>query len=104
MSIHASAELPTPYAALAPEPASLALEPDTICALREEIDAIDAAIARLVLVRSQLSHRIQATRRSAGGPRVLLSRERAIREHYRAVIGADGTVIADAVLRVCRGD
>ncbi len=96
MTINARAESP-PYAALAPEA-------ETISALREQIDALDTALTNLILVRSQLSHRIQLTRMSVGGPRVLLSREREIRQHYRDAMGADGIVIAEAVLRVCRGD
>lgn len=96
MTINARAESPS-YGGLAPEP-------ESISTLREQIDALDTALTNLIQVRSQLSHRIQMTRMSAGGPRVLLSRERAIRQHYRDAMGADGIVIAEAVLRVCRGD
>jgi chorismate mutase len=71
--------------------------------LRGQIDALDAAIGRLVTERAQLSRRIQTARINSGGTRVELGRERAIHDHYRAALGPDGTAIADAVLRVCRG-
>jgi chorismate mutase len=71
--------------------------------LRNQIDALDTAIARLVGERAQLSRRIQTARMNAGGTRVELGRERDILAHYRAVLGADGSALADAVLRVCRG-
>lgn len=72
--------------------------------LREQIDSLDQAIARLVTERSRLSHRIQAARLAAGGVRVELNRERQVREHYRVAVGPAGSGIADAVLRACRGD
>jgi chorismate mutase len=83
--------------------ATLASEPEPIALLRAQIDALDAAIAHLIIVRSHLSHSIQGARMRAGGPRIQLSRERTIREHYRDLLGLEGNVIADAVLRVCRG-
>jgi chorismate mutase len=101
MSIHTRAETSPAFEELEPEAGA---ETETIASLREQIDAFDAAMAEMMVARSQLSRRIQAMRMRAGGPRVLLSRERAIRAHYRDVMGADGVVIADAVLRVCRGE
>ncbi|SDI98192.1 chorismate mutase [Frankineae bacterium MT45] len=76
---------------------------DDIDELRAGIDRLDAEIARLVNERSGLSRRIQAARMSAGGTRVELGRERVVIDGYRNVLGSDGGVLAEAVLRVCRG-
>ena len=76
---------------------------DTIPTLRTQIDAMDAAIVRLVAERVRLSTRIQTARINGGGTRVELGRERVVLDAYRAGLGADGTQLADAVLRVCRG-
>jgi chorismate mutase len=78
-------------------------DPATVQLLRGQIDALDTAIIRLVNERAQLSHRIQAARLNAGGTRVELGRERTILDHYRAGLGGAGPVLADAVLRLCRG-
>lgn len=71
--------------------------------LRGQIDALDLAITRLVAERTQLSRRAQQIRISAGGTRVELSRERVIMDRYRTALGVDGPNLADAVLRVGRG-
>ena len=71
--------------------------------LRGQIDALDTAIARLVAERAQLSRRIQAARMNAGGTRIELGRERAIIDHYRSALGAEGAPVGEAVLRACRG-
>ena len=76
---------------------------EAVGTLRRQIDALDAAIARLIAERAQLSRRVQAVRAEAGGTRVVLSRERAIHQRYRAVLGSAGSAVAEAVLRVCRG-
>jgi len=76
---------------------------EEIAELRNGIDTIDAQIAQLVQERTGLSRRIQAARINAGGTRVELGRERVVIDGYRAVLGAEGAVLADAVLRVCRG-
>jgi monofunctional chorismate mutase len=78
-------------------------DPATVATLRGQIDALDAAIVRLVGERAQLSRRIQAARMNAGGTRVELGRERAIIDHYRTRFGGAGSGLAEAVLRVCRG-
>jgi chorismate mutase len=78
-------------------------DPTTVDTLRGQIDALDAAIARLVGERAQLSRRIQNARMNAGGTRVELGRERAIVNHYRKTLGSAGPSLAEAVLRVCRG-
>ena len=76
---------------------------ETIPILRDQIDAIDTAIARLVAERVRLSRRIQTLRLNSGGTRVQLGRERIILERYRAALGPDGPVLGEAVLRVSRG-
>jgi chorismate mutase len=93
--------LTTPNSSLsgtAPDP-----EADTIPTLRIQIDAMDAAIIRLVAERTRLSKRIQTARINGGGTRVELGRERVVLDTYRAGLGADGPVLADAILRVGRG-
>jgi chorismate mutase len=72
--------------------------------LREQIDAMDEAIVRLVAERAKLSTRIQTARMNAGGTRVELGRERVILETYRAALGPQGPALADSVLQVCRGN
>ena len=76
---------------------------DTILVLRNQIDALDAAIVNLVAERARLSRRIQTARMNGGGTRVELGRERVILDAYRSGLGDDGPHLADAVLQVCRG-
>jgi chorismate mutase len=74
-----------------------------IAALRSQIDALDGAITRLVAERTRLSRRIQTARMNAGGTRIELGRERDVLDGYRSALGPEGTMLGDAVLRVCRG-
>ena len=76
---------------------------DVIPTLRTQIDAMDAAIIRLVAERTLLSKRIQTARITAGGTRVELGRERMILDSYRSGLGPDGPQLAEAILRVGRG-
>ncbi len=76
---------------------------EAIPVLRERIDDLDAQIARLVKSRAEVSHRIQAARVQGGGTRIELGRERVVLQGYREVLGPDGALLGDAVLRVCRG-
>lgn len=76
---------------------------ESITTLRTQIDALDAAIVRLVAERGRLSTRIQTARVNAGGARVELGRERVILDTYRTGLGPHGPNLADAVLQVCRG-
>ena len=46
--------------------------------LREQIDALDAALIQLVAERARVSRRIQTARMNAGGTRVELGRERTV--------------------------
>jgi chorismate mutase len=82
---------------------SSAGEADAIPVLRGQIDALDAAICRLVSERARLSQRIQAARMNNGGTRVELGRERVILDAYRRALGSNGPSLADAILQVCRG-
>lgn len=89
-------------ASTGPHPAELD-SADAIPTLREQIDALDEAIVRLVAERTRLSRRIQTARMNAGGTRVELGRERVIRDAYRAALGPEGPHLADAILQVGRG-
>jgi chorismate mutase len=89
--------------ATAAEDSALDENSDAIPLLRNQIDALDTAITRLVAERARLSRRIQTARMNAGGTRVELGRERVVLDTYRSVLGADGTLLGDAILRVCRG-
>jgi chorismate mutase len=75
----------------------------TIPMLREQIDALDAALIALVSERIRVSRRIQTARMNAGGTRVELGRERTVLATYREGLGATGPTLAEAVLQVCRG-
>jgi len=75
----------------------------TIPMLREQIDALDAALIQLVAERARVSRRIQTARMNGGGTRVELGRERTVLNTYRDGLGSEGPTLADAVLRVCRG-
>lgn len=76
---------------------------DAIPMLREQIDALDAALIALMSERARVSRRIQTARMNAGGTRVELGRERTLMATYRAGLGPEGITLAEAVLRVCRG-
>jgi chorismate mutase len=71
--------------------------------LRTEIDEIDRVLAGNLRQRADLSRRVQAARIESGGVRVDISREQDIFANYRANLGPDGAIIADAILRLCRG-
>lgn len=84
-------------------PSEHPVDAEAISTLRHQIDALDVAITQLISERAQLSRRVQSARMDAGGTRVVLSRERAIHQRYRAALGSAGNAVAEAVLRVCRG-
>ena len=70
--------------------------------LREQIDALDEAIIRLVTERARVSRRIQTARINAGGTRVELGREfqRVVHDHLpRRQLGPDGPQLADSLLQ-----
>lgn len=91
-----------PDTATSTEPSN-ASPSDVIDDLRAEIDRLDNEIAQLVAERARVSVRVQAARVHAGGTRIELGRERVIFEHYRSTLGHDGPALAEAVLRICRG-
>lgn len=74
-----------------------------VSALRARIDDLDRNLLHQVEERRELSRRIQEARVAAGGVRIELSREREIHDTYAEVLGRDGTALATAVLRSCRG-
>jgi len=83
--------------------ASAEIAPDELQDLRVEIDALDAEIIRLWQRRAEVSKRVGEIRMANGGTRLVLDRERAILEKYRAALGDDGVQIAMLVLRSGRG-
>ncbi|MDD7925952.1 chorismate mutase [Actinomycetospora chibensis] len=88
----------------APE-AAAPLAPATaeeIPALREEIDAIDAELLRLVRRRSEISQRIGLARMAAGGPRIVYNREMQVLARFRG-LGTEGRELAMLLLRLGRG-
>lgn len=74
-----------------------------VAALRARIDDLDRNLLQQVQERGELSRRIQAARVAAGGVRIELSREREVLDTYARVLGREGTALATAVLRNCRG-
>lgn len=76
---------------------------DSITDLRERIDTIDAEIIALWQERAAISGRVGAARQTAGGPRLVLSREQVIMDRFRQALGPDGTQLAMLILRAGRG-
>ncbi|THV27646.1 chorismate mutase [Glycomyces paridis] len=76
---------------------------DDLNELRTEIDGLDAEILRLWQRRAEVSKTIGEIRMANGGTRLVLDRERAILEKYRAALGDDGIQIAMLILRAGRG-
>lgn len=85
----------------APVPSQLS--PEDVVALRERIDVVDAEILRLVVERSEVSARIGAARRAAGGPRIVHARENEVVRRWRDELGRPGAAIAMALLELGRG-
>ena len=75
---------------------------EEIPALREEIDAIDAELLRLVHRRSEISQRIGLARMAAGGPRIVYNREMQVLARFRG-LGSEGRELAMLLLRLGRG-
>jgi chorismate mutase len=90
------AEPAAPTGALSPATA------DEIPALREEIDAIDADLLRLIKRRSEISQRIGLARMAAGGPRIVYNREMQVLARFRE-LGTEGRELAMLLLRLGRG-
>lgn len=72
-----------------------------IAALRQQIDAADAAIAEAIAHRRALSARIQEVRRTAGGPPREPSREDLVVAAYADRLGHGGEAVGRAVLHAC---
>lgn len=74
-----------------------------VAALRLRIDDLDSRVLQLIEERRALSQQIQGARVATGGVRIELSREREVLNTYAKALGRDGTALATAVLRSCRG-
>ncbi|MCV7211790.1 chorismate mutase [Mycolicibacterium canariasense] len=71
--------------------------------LRQEIDALDEEILRLIQRRVEVSRRVGRSRRDAGGPRIVYQRELEIIARYRTRLGREGNALAAILLRLGRG-
>ncbi len=71
--------------------------------LRAGVDQVDRELQRLVVLRRELSNRIQALRLDRGGGRYDTTREEQVIASYVAALGPEGADLAGAVLRLCRG-
>ena len=78
-------------------------EVDRIGALRQEIDACDAAIIELVQRRLAVSREIGAVRRASGGTRLNLAREQQVLARFQQALGSDGAALGMMLLRQGRG-
>jgi len=76
---------------------------ERIAELREEIDACDAELIRLVQRRLAVSQQIGELRRAAGGTRLSLAREQQVLARFQAELGPDGATLAMMLLRQGRG-
>jgi len=76
---------------------------DRIGALREEIDACDAAIIELVQRRLAVSQEIGAVRKASGGTRLNLAREQQVLARFQEALGPDGAALGMMLLRQGRG-
>ncbi|MGR7023890.1 chorismate mutase [Geodermatophilus sp. URMC 62] len=95
-----TATVPTPLAT------SLDTAPDAdtrIAELREEIDACDAEIIRVVQRRLAVSQEIGRLRRAAGGTRLSLAREKQVIDRFQDALGPDGATLGMMLLRQGRG-
>ena len=92
-----------PALASGPAPDELSDLDILITALRARIDDLDRSVLQQIQQRRELSQRIQDARVAAGGVRVELSREREVLDTYAQALGREGTALATAVLRSCRG-
>ena len=83
-------------------PAQVAAD-EPIDALRERINAVDAALIGLWRERAELSRRIGTARMAAGGTRLVLAREQQIVDKFRGELGESGVQLAMLLLRAGRG-
>lgn len=71
--------------------------------LREQIDAVDDEIIRLIDKRRTLSHNVGQLRAAVGGPRLSISREHQIMGKFAKDLGAYGSQVALLLLKISRG-
>lgn len=71
--------------------------------LRNQIDAVDDAIIRLIGERVSLSKNVGTLRRAGGGPRLSLHRENQIIGKFGRALGTPGTPLAMLLLKISRG-
>ena len=69
--------------------------------IRQDIDALDAAIARLVQIRRAKSVKAQQVKRNEGLPAVDELRERQIKQAYECQ-SEGASAVAEAILTYCR--
>jgi chorismate mutase len=77
--------------------------PASIDDLRTRIDEVDAALIGLWQERAELSRQIGAARMASGGTRLVLAREQAVLDRFRAALGVDGTRLGMLLLKAGRG-
>ncbi|MCS4490036.1 chorismate mutase [Corynebacterium sp. ES2794-CONJ1] len=70
---------------------------------REEINRLDRLILDAVKRRTEISKAIGRTRMSAGGTRLVHTRELAIINQFHAELGDEGPSLAQILLRMGRG-
>ena len=90
-------------AMLPTEPATASDADARIAELREEIDACDAELIRLVQRRLAVSAGIGRLRRESGGTRLSLAREQQVIARFQDALGADGAALGMMLLRQGRG-
>ncbi|SNR86892.1 chorismate mutase [Geodermatophilus saharensis] len=83
--------------------ATLTPADDRIAELRDEIDACDAELIRLVQRRLAVSQEIGELRRATGGTRLSLSREQQVLARFQDALGPDGAALGMLLLRQGRG-
>ncbi|MGY1695708.1 MULTISPECIES: chorismate mutase [unclassified Geodermatophilus] len=83
--------------------ATLTPADDRIAELRDEIDACDAELIRLVQRRLAVSQEIGELRRATGGTRLSLSREQQVLARFQDALGRDGAALGMLLLRQGRG-
>ncbi|NEK58077.1 chorismate mutase [Geodermatophilus sabuli] len=76
---------------------------ERIAELRQEIDACDAELIRLVQRRLAVSREIGALRSASGGTRLSLAREQQVLARFQAELGQDGATLGMMLLRQGRG-
>lgn len=71
--------------------------------LRDQINAVDDAIIRLIEERVSLSKNVGTLRAAVGGTRLSMSRENQILAKFAKALGSNGTPLAMLLLKISRG-